>query len=43
VVQMEVVIKAYLTSKSTRKRNSWLRFASLYNFSQPLLNLLFGR
>jgi len=24
-------------------RNSWLRFASLHNFSQPLLSLLFGR
>jgi mRNA-degrading endonuclease RelE of RelBE toxin-antitoxin system len=31
------------TRKSTRTRNSWLRFASLHNFSQPLLSLLFGR
>ena len=32
-----------LTSKSTRTRNSCLCFASLHNFSQPLLSLLFGR
>jgi hypothetical protein len=37
------VSKIKLTSKSTRTRNSWLRFASLHNFSQPLLSLLFGR
>jgi hypothetical protein len=30
-------------SKSKRARKSWLRFASLHNFSQPLLSLLFGR
>ncbi len=31
-----------VTIKLERKRNNWLRFASLHNFSQPLLSLLFG-
>ncbi|NQY62142.1 MAG: hypothetical protein HRT38_00245 [Alteromonadaceae bacterium] len=32
-----------IVGNETRTRNSWLRFASLHNFSQQLLSLLFGR